>query len=300
MTFLLFSYPQDLTRNSGVTSLFSRLRAAIFQTRSPLVPRFVLSLTALCGGFLLAVTAIPVLAQAEDHQPPAAPATSVAIPDLMAQGQNLYDKREQPGNIDLAVASYKKVLESNPDHFEALWKLAMCYHWIGSEGQGDSRLDAFRQGKDFAEKAMKVSPGSFEGYFWFAVCLGYVCSEQKSFSSLGEISRVIQALETTLRLKPNFGIAQHVLAMLYLNAPGWPLSCGDVHKSLQYAEQAVANQPDMVLTHWGLASVLLAMGKKQEAKDRLEFALALPGPSDHQPETAREKDRARELLSKIQ
>jgi tetratricopeptide (TPR) repeat protein len=238
---------------------------------------------------------------AAEPSPTAGP--SVVVPDettaLFNQASTFYEKRAEGDNADEAVALYKKVLEKDHDNYEALWHLGMAYCWLGCEGKGSERLTLFRQGKDYSERAVKSAPNAYDGYYWYGVCLGYACSEEKSLQSLSAIGRIIKALDTALTIKPKSGMAQHVLAMLYLNAPGWPLSCGDVHKSLNYAQQAVANAGDLVLTHLGLAKALIAVGKKSEAKSELENALQLPGPADWQPETAREKSKVRELLATL-
>ncbi len=123
--------------------------------------------------------------------------------------------------------------------------------------------------------------------------------ERGILNSLFAVDGIARSMEKALAINPKDGNAQHVLGVLYRKAPGWPLSRGDMKKSLEYARAAVADKPDVVLHHLGLAETLVAMGQKEEAKMILQKCIELPGPADFQPETKLDREKARSLLATL-
>ena len=95
------------------------------------------------------------------------------------------------------------------------------------------------------------------------------------------------------------GSAHHVLSILYRKAPGWPLACGDINKSLEHARLAVGFSPDEVAPRMDLAKTLIAKGQKEGARKLLLEALELPGPADLQPETKKDKIKTQAVLDEL-
>ncbi|MBN1595454.1 tetratricopeptide repeat protein, partial [candidate division FCPU426 bacterium] len=229
--------------------------------------------------------------------PPAAEAKTAA--QLLAQAQDLYDQRETPGNVAQAMTCYNQVLSQNPDDFEAIWRLARCYWWEGDHAPQDKKISNYATGVQLAQRAQKIAPGKTEGYYWFGVCEGRAAEIRGVLNSLFAIEPIRQAMEKILEIDPGHGRAHHVLGVLYRKAPGWPLSCGNLNKSLEYARLAVEYAPEEVICRVGLAQTLIAKGLKDEAKSLLQEALLLPGAADQQPETKSDKETARTLLESL-
>lgn len=219
---------------------------------------------------------------------------------ILEEAGRWYDQRgADQQSVSKAVALYQQRLTNHPTDFQALWRLARCYWWMGDHAEEGKRIALFDQGKALAEKAQQAAPDKSEGYYWAGVCLGRAAEERGVMNSLFAVDGIAKSMEKAIAIDPKDGTAQHVLGVLYRKAPGWPLSRGDMKKSLAFAQQAVANRPDVVLHYIGLAETLAAMGKKAEAKDALKQALELPGPEDLQPETKRDQAKARELLKTL-
>ncbi len=233
---------------------------------------------------------------AEDATPAAA---ALPVAKLLTQAQAWYDQRETAGTIEEAIALYKKVLAQDPNHYEALWRLARCYWWHGDHSPRNQQVDIYGAGELIGKRAAEANPQAVDGFYWWGVCQGRASEVRGIFNSLFAVDPIRKSMERVLELDPEHGLAHHVLGVLYRKAPGWPLSCGDGNKSLTYARQAVEYAPDNVLPYVGLAKTLIAKGEKEEAKTLLKKTLELPGPPDKQPETKKDQETARKLLEKL-
>jgi thioredoxin-like negative regulator of GroEL len=88
------------------------------------------------------------------------------------------------------------------------------------------------------------------------------------------------------------------LGRIYYECPGWPLSEGNIHESLEHLSKAVALAPENSTNHLFLAETLLKLGKKEEAHLELEQVLKATRHA-HCPQHLEEDRReARRLLSK--
>lgn len=259
-----------------------------------------------CSSCLISSLPLATLSFSESF--PACPAQTGSVhsdrtvADLLQEAKSDYERRAEEGKAHQALELYQQVLRIDPNHYEALWNSAQCYYWLGEQlpkDQKEQRRSLFTSGLDMAKRAKEVSPDSPEGHFWYGVLLGDVSYIRGICESLASVNPIIQSMEKVLSTNPKQGFAYHVLGMLYRMAPGWPLSCGNLDKSLKYAKLAVQCRPDSVLVHLGLAQSLLAKGQKDQAKETLIAALTLPGPAEYQPETKKEKEAVQALLSKI-
>jgi tetratricopeptide (TPR) repeat protein len=272
---------------------------------TPIQELFVFKCLLLCFSIFMGLGTLVANAAADSSLPPADSQLSNSpspIQALLEQANAAYRRRAQDGNVQTAIDLYKKVLQIQPNHYESLWHLAQCYFWLGEQvpqNRMETQVPIFAAGLEVAKRALNTAPNAPEGHFWYGLLLGSVCVTRGAGEKLAAVNTIIHSMEKVISCDPKQGYAYHVLGMLYRMAPGWPFSCGNLDKSLQYARMAVEKCPDVVLVHLGLAETLLAKGKKDEARNELKLSLTLPGPADYQPETAKDKKRAEELLKKI-
>ncbi len=229
---------------------------------------------------------------------PSAGADTVTA-EWLAQADRHYAGRADLAEVRTAQQLLTEAVAVNPENFDAWWRLARCDWWLGDHVPKAERAAWFEKGQVAAEQAIRLRPDRVEGHYWQGVNLGRLGEERGIFNSLFMVDPIAKAMEATLEIDPQHAKALYVLSALYRKAPGWPLSRGDMQKSLAYARQAVENGPEFVITHVGLAETLMALNQKEEAKRELELALELPGPADEQPETAEDKKTAEDLLSKL-
>jgi tetratricopeptide (TPR) repeat protein len=218
---------------------------------------------------------------------------------LTAAADAQYEKRADLAAAARAVELYQKTVAADAGNYVAWWHLARACWYLGDHSPKPERLAIYDQGKTAAEKAVALRPQEPDGHYWLGVCLGRTGEERGVLNSLFMVSPVAREMETVLALNPRDAEAQHVLSILYRKAPGWPLSLGDMEKSLALARESVANRPDLVNTHLGLALTLMAMHQHDEARKELQLVLTLPGAPEFQPETADDKREAQTLLSQL-
>ena len=65
----------------------------------------------------------------------------------------LYRDREQIAKARQAADTWESQLEADPRNFEAAWKLARAYYWLGTHGPQDHRRADLERGITAAEQA---------------------------------------------------------------------------------------------------------------------------------------------------
>jgi tetratricopeptide (TPR) repeat protein len=264
-------------------------------------------------GFLTTAAVAETTQESTPTRPKANSLTATAVPtiaidspevaSLLTQANDLYDQRDpnpELSQVKAAIAAYEQVLAQNPQHYEALWRLARCYWWQGDHSPKGKEIELYDKGKLYAQRAQQTAPEKEKGYYWFGVNEGRAGEIRGIFNSLFAIEPIRQAMQKVLSLtEEKDGSAHHVLGVLYRRAPGWPLSCGDINKSLDHARQAVEFSPDEVAPRVDLAKTLIAKGQKDEARKLLLEALELTGPADLIPETKKDKIKAQTILDDL-
>ncbi len=226
-------------------------------------------------------------------------AHSEEIGSLLEQADLLYASREVIEYSEKSIELYEKVLEINPGNYETCWKIARACKWLGDKYPKEERIKVLEKGERFAKKAIEINPEGTEGHFWLGVSLGRIGEERGILNSLFLVGPIKDEMEKVLKLDSEHDGAYYVLSALYRKAPGWPLSCGDINKSKEHVLLAIKYKPDRILNHIGLAEVYMNMGKHRKAKEELLIALELPFEEDRIPEGKDDKEKAKELLEKV-
>jgi len=155
---------------------------------------------------------------------------------------------QQSGRTREAVSLYRRIVEKEPRHFEALFHLGQA---LLALGEWASAEEALRQ-------AVAVRPQSADAQ----AHLGYV---------LGLLERYPEAivqLTASLSLEPS---QKQALAHLYAIL-AW---LGRQPEMIAWLEKAVAADPKAAAAHQMLGSLLLGMGRTEDARRELELAVAL-------------------------
>lgn len=227
------------------------------------------------------------------------PANGEETADLIKQADFLYSSREVVENCEKSIELYEKVMETDPENYEVCWKIVRAYKWLGDKYPQQERIKALEAGERYAKKAIEINPDGVDGHFWYGVSMGRIGEEKGILNSLFLVGPIKDEMEKILKLDPEHDGAHYVLSALYRKAPGWPLSCGDMDKSLKHALQAFEYKPDRIINRTGLAEVYMNKGKNKEAREQLLIALELPFEEDRIPEGKDDKAKAEELLKKV-
>lgn len=200
-----------------------------------------------------------------------------AARELMAAADRAWEGRDDPERLAAAFRDYGRAAVADPDLYDAYWKAARAASLLGRRtGKGPERAAIFERGSGIARLGMAVDPDRPEARYYFATTLGLWARERRSIG-LASVKEMVPHLEQVAAEAPGLeeGGASRALALLYLRAPEWPTSIGDVDLALEWAERAVDEGPEHPGNFLALAEAEEAAGDDAAAGDALDRAAAL-------------------------
>ncbi len=82
---------------------------------------------------------------------------------------------------------------------------------------------------------------------------------------------------------------------MFHQAPGWPISIGNKNKAAHHLERAVERAPTFMHNRLYLSEFYLDTGKKNKAREHLDWMIATPLHPDHEQEDGEYKEQAQQL-----
>ncbi len=179
---------------------------------------------------------------------------------------------QQAGKLGEAEAIYRKVLETAPDHPDALHLLGIARRQSGEP----------KEAIELISRAIAVNGGH----------AGYVSNLGTAFEAAGQLQQALAAYRRAIKMKPDFAEAYHKLGMLLQRsgkheqaevalkravalrpeATDWLLALGATLFTLKRFPQAavvlaraVELKPDFAEAHYQLGNALLALKRQDEA-----------------------------------
>lgn len=171
------------------------------------------------------------------------------------------DKQRELG--EKALAYSKRGVALNPDHAKSLLSVAICYGRLVRFMGARQKVEYSRFIKEYAEKALKIDP-----------------SDSYAYHVLGAWNYELAQMGTLTRT---------FVKVVYGGIP--PASNEEAAKLFR---KAVELAPERVSHHAELGRTYAALGMKDEARNELRKALALPVREKDDPES---KKRAAETLT---
>lgn len=222
-----------------------------------------------------------------------------AADDTIARADELYGKRKDLANARAGVDLLLKVVENQPAHYGALWRLARFHWYLGDRaGEKKDKLALYERGKSYAERATQADGNGVDGHFWLAALIGSIGEERGILQSLFMVAPMKKELEKCLELDPKHADSHDVMAQLLWKVPGF--AGGNLKKALEEAKLAVAYGPDAI-DHWLHYGRIAAANKDYKlARTALERALSLPDDPGDPAGSQKDKAEARAELKKIE
>jgi tetratricopeptide (TPR) repeat protein len=211
------------------------------------------------------------------------PAVLVTADDL-SQADQFY-KQGGMENFKRAIELYQKVLETNPDNYEANWKCARAYRQYGDkakktrvEGWKDICAEYGKEGMKYGLKAIELEPLKPEGHYYYGLCVGVYSDGVSVLTALSEglKGKTQESFEKTYELDKMFHDAGPILSLgRFWSVLPWPFK--DKKKALRYYReyQATPYFADNDEAKLFLAELLLNIGgeeNEREAKTLLKTA----------------------------
>lgn len=208
----------------------------------------------------------------------------------------LYRDREHLASARQAADLWEARLKTSPRDFEAAWKLARAYYWLGGHGAEAQRRADLERGITAADQAVMVEKDRPEGYFWRAANMGALAESFGLRQGIKYRGRIKEALETVLRIDPAFqqGSADRALGRWYYKVPA--LFGGSRKKSEDHLRKSLTYNPNSHASRFFLAETLFGLNRDDEAAEELRKLIAAPVDANWAPEDREFKHKAEALL----
>jgi tetratricopeptide (TPR) repeat protein len=174
------------------------------------------------------------------------------------------------------LASYEKRLPRDGDARDfTLAELARLCFILGERGDKHASEKNFEKGRYYADLLCQEKPRRVEGHYWLALNLAGLAEVGRASRGLRLVPTIIEHLLAALALDEAYDQAgpHRVLGRVYCEAPSWPLSEGDLSKSVEHLRTAVELAPTNSTNHLYLAETLTQLGKSEDAYWELQQVL---------------------------
>jgi tetratricopeptide (TPR) repeat protein len=207
-------------------------------------------------------------------------------------------------NVEKALDTLKESLKIAPHNSRTLWRTARACFWLAEHAKAENdkkkQLAMADQGIDYARRAVFVDDGSKGGHYYLALNYGLHADAERS-QGLALVHPMLKELRIVDELGGSYDYSgpNRVMGQIYLKAPPWPISVGDLDKAIDNLEDAVDENPEYPENHLALAEACLKARNHGNARKHLQRVLdAKPAP-DWAAELPGWQEHARELLDEL-
>ena len=229
-------------------------------------------------------------------------AFSQDISTVMREGDVLWGERKIVDKAKAALDTYKKVLEVDTNNYEACWKIARAYFYLGdllpeTKEMRDQHKELGWEGMGYAKRALELNPQGIEGHYYYALTLAQYSIGISIIKALAkglgpEYEKHIGEALKTNKLYDNAGPLR-AMGRYWYQLP-WPKR--NIKKSISYLEKAVACAPTTIRGYVYLAESYLEGGEMKLAQECLQKASALPADITQEVDAERWRESAKVLL----
>ncbi len=213
-------------------------------------------------------------------------------------GDRLYETREIPNNLELAIQNYKEAIKADPRQPGINWKISRCY-WVLANiavDQGE-RFKYYEQGISHSKLAVELDKENSNAHVWYSLTAGSQALEKGVMNTLYMRDELRTTLETALKLNPNNVNALLGLAEWYFYVPA--LFGGGKTKTFTLIDQAFKIDPNYTAILVRKAEMLMVEKMYSEATDALQKLLKIENPT-LAGDGREDKAKARALLKIIE
>jgi hypothetical protein len=243
-------------------------------------------------------------------KPPQNPADAAKVTDaelptdvdgLVKYSDEQYRRHDQEGVVN-ALKALLKAVALDAKSFEALWRLARAYAWLGDDAASNSALVVYAQkGVDYAQKAVAVDGARVEGQYYLGTTLGqYVYAEKVKGRPM--VPQVLEAAKKAVAANEKYDHAGPVrlLGSLKAQAPEPPMSVGDHEEGIKILGKAVQMAGAYPLNHLLYADGLLVAKDLDQAEREYRIVLNAPDSPAWGPFLSKWKRLAEEGLKRVE
>ena len=215
----------------------------------------------------------------------------------IAQADQFYRERDDLSRLEQGIVLLRQAATTDPDSYEANWRLAKFNYYLATHTEGEYRDGAFRDGINAGKLAVQLQGDKPEGHFWLGANYGgSLESGSFRFASVGDVR---QEMETVLKIDEGYqdGSAYMVLGLVDLKAPR--IIGGNPQRGVAEMEKGLQFGKANAFLRLHLAEAYQAVGRTSDARGQLNTILSMTPDPDYLPELKDAQAQARQLLSKI-
>ncbi len=193
---------------------------------------------------------------------------------LVREGRGAFLKEPRDNEtVEISAQKYKAAIAIRADEYAVLWEAARTCVWLGNHGPDAKRKDYVKQGLEYANTAVQLQPDGEAGLFYHGALAGKLADLDFMYGAdaieiiEGRMKQLIENKSTYI-----YGGPDRVLAILYMRAPGPPLSVGDYDKALKHMQRAVEIESHWLENQLFMAELELRLGKKSDNPVQMESA----------------------------
>lgn len=209
-----------------------------------------------------------------------APATAA-----MAAGDEAFYRIDYPSSI----AAYESVLSQLHESPDILWRLARVYVCAGEVADDQRRGKFLKTAESYARRCIRADSMNAEGHTWLAAALGYITLFESLDGQIALSHELKSEVDRAIALNPKNDVAYSILGSFYraLGNVGWikkqfaavflgSVPAGGFEESEAALHRAIALAPNVMRHHYELAVLYIDWNRREEAKEILDHASALP------------------------
>jgi len=185
------------------------------------------------------------------------------------------------------------------DRAVVLARLGRTCFVLGQLAPEAEAMAYYQQGQSSAETLIREEPNRVEGHYWLALNLCGQADVGGKLLGHRLLPRILEELQRAVALDETYDQAgaHRVLGRIYYEAPGWPLSVGDMQKSRQHLQAAVRLSPATSTNHLYLAETLLRLQETGLARQELAQVLKSTRAAVKPQDLEEDRREARRLLA---
>jgi tetratricopeptide (TPR) repeat protein len=159
----------------------------------------------------------------------------------------------------------------------------------------------YQKGRVYAEMLIHEYPNRVEGHYWLALNLCGWADAAGYMMARRLLPQIVDQLKQAVALDGGYNQAgpHRVLGRIYYEAPGWPMSVGDISKSLEHLLTAVRLAPENSTNHLFLAQTMYRLHYTSLAEQQLEEVLKCTQYALTPQDLKDDQKEARRLLTEM-
>ena len=189
------------------------------------------------------------------------------IPGLIQEADAMVALGPSGPDLNRSLACADAVLAVQPHHEGAAWRAARALFFLSFQAVPEERAALSARCMDVAKLATSQGKHA-ESFYYAALCMGSR-ARARNLEGLELLPEMVEAGQAARRINPRImqGGPDRLLGGIYLRAPAWPTSVGDLDEALAHLTTAIELAPDWPENHLLFAEALIADDRGDEARE---------------------------------